>query len=236
MNRRILLAALVLALLLITVVVLAYVNQFGIERSASQDDWGQFGDYFAGLLNPIFSLLAFGALMYSLVLQHTESLKNQERFNAQHSIAKKEFDDYVKEKHASELLAVIRDIDVRLDHVLNAKVSQSETQHAVTVALMVAEGNRVGDALAQSDNYIEFIADARKNGTFAQALVRDLASLVNEMRDVLAQSSNYRGTAQAPLIVYYANKTYPLITLLEGAGAVDYTSREFFAMVSDKHH
>jgi len=174
--------------------------------------------------------------MYSLVLQHTESLKNQERFNAQHSIAKKELDDYVKEKHASELLAVIRDIDVRLDHVLNAKVSQSETQHAVTVALMVAEGNRVGDALAQSDNYIEFIADARKNGTFAQALVRDLASLVNEMRDLLAQSSNYRGTAQAPLIVYYANKTYPLITLLEGAGAVDYTSREFFAMVSDKHH
>jgi hypothetical protein len=236
MNRRILLAALVLALLLITVVVLAYVGQFGIERSGSQDDWGQFGDYFAGLLNPIFSLLAFGALMYSLVLQHKESFENQKRFDAQYSIAKKEFDDYAKEKLASELLAVVRDIDVRLDDVRNAKVSQPETQHAVTVALMVAEGNHVGHALAQSDSYIEFIADARKNGTFAQALVRDLASLVNEMRDVLAQFSNYRGTAQAPLIVYYANKTYPLITLLEGAGAVDHTSREFFAMVSDKHH
>lgn len=75
MNRRTLFAALTLALLLITAVAVAYVNQFGVERSASQDAWGQFGDYFAGLLNPIFSLLAFLALMYSLVLQKEETQK-----------------------------------------------------------------------------------------------------------------------------------------------------------------
>lgn len=59
MNRRILVAALAVALILITAVVFAYVDQFGPERSANSGDWGQFGDYFAGLLNPIFSLLAF---------------------------------------------------------------------------------------------------------------------------------------------------------------------------------
>lgn len=236
MNRRILLAAFALALLLITVVALAYIDQFGTERSVSRDAWGQFGDYFGGLLNPILSLLAFGALMYSLVLQREESQKNQERFDAQYSIAKKEFDDYVKEKLASELLTVIRDIDARLDNVRNAKVSPPEAQLAMTVALMVAEGNRARHPLDQSDSYTEFIAVAQKKGTFVEAIVRDLASLVSEMRDVLAQFSNYRGTAQAPLIVYYANKTYPLITLLEDVGAVDHTSREFFATVSDRHH
>lgn len=236
MNRRILLAAFALALLLITVVAIAYVDQFGTERSASHEAWGQFGDYFGGLLNPILSLLAFGALMYSLVLQREESLKNQERFDAQYSIAKKEFDDYVKEKLASELLTVVRDIDARLDNVRNAKVSPPEAQHTMTVALMVAEGNRVRHVLAQSDSYMEFIAAARESGTFVEAIVRDLASLVSEMRDVLAQFSNYRGTAQAPLIVYYANKTYPLITVLEDVGAGDQTSREFFAKISDRHH
>lgn len=237
MNRRILLAVLALALLLITVVVFAYVDQFGTERSAAQDAWGQFGDYFAGLLNPIFSLLAFGALMYSLVLQHEESLKNQERFDAQYSIAKKEFDDYTKEKLASELLTVIRDIDARLDNVRNAKVSPPEAQQALTVALMVAEGNRVRNALDQSDSYFKFITLAQEHGTIVEAIVRDLASLVSEMKDVLAQFSSYRGTAQAPLIVYYANKTYPLITLLEDVRAVGHTtSREFFAKISDRHH
>lgn len=236
MNRRILLAALALALLLLTLVALAYVVQFGIERSSDRDTWGQFGDYFAGLLNPIFSLLAFGALMYSLVLQHEESLKNQVRFDAQYSIAKKEFDDYIKEKFVSELLTVIRDIDARLDNVRNAKVSPPEAQHVLTLAHMVAEGHRVRNPLGQSDSYTSFITHAQENGTFVEAIVRDLASLVSEMKNVLEQFSSYRGTAQAPLIVYYANKTYPLITLLEDAGAVDRTLREFFATISDRHH
>lgn len=54
--------------------------------------------------------------------------------------------------------------------------------------------------------------------------------------DGLAQFSEYRGAAQAPLIVYYASKTYPLITILEDVGALDHTTREFFAQVSDRHH
>lgn len=236
MNRRILLVALALPLVLITVVPLAYVIQFGTERSASQDAWGQFGDYFAGLLNPIFSLFAFGALMYSLVLQHKESQKNQERFDAQYAIAKKEFDDYIKEKLASELLTVIRDIDARLDNVRNANVKPPQAHHLMTVALMVAEGNRVRHPLAQSDSYTRFITDARESGTIAEAIVRDMTSLVSDMRDVLAQFSDYRGTAQAPLIAYYANKTYPLIAVLEDVGAADHTTREFFAKVSDRHH
>lgn len=236
MNRRILVSAFVVALLLIAAVVSAYLYQFGVERSTCSADWGQFGDYFAGLLNPIFSLLAFGALMYSLVLQHEESLKNQGRFDTQYSIAKKEFDDYVKEKFASELLTVIRDIDARLDSVRNAKVGPPGAEHVMTVALMVAEGNRVRSPLGQSDSYTNFITFAQEKGTIVEAIVRDLASLVFEMRNVLAQFSTYQGAAQAPLIVYYANKTYPLITVLEDMGAVDHTTREFFKKVSDRHH
>lgn len=69
MNRRILLAALVLALSLIAAVLLAYFVKFHDAAPSTHGDWGAFGDYFAGLLNPIFSLLAFCALMYSLVLR-----------------------------------------------------------------------------------------------------------------------------------------------------------------------
>lgn len=236
MNRRILVVALVVALLLIAAVVFPYVYQFGPERSVNPENWGQFGDYFAGLLNPIFSLLAFGALMYSLMLQQKESLKNQERFDAQYSIARDEFEGFIKEKLASELLVVIRDIDARLDSVRNSKVSPPQAEHTLTVALMVAEGNRVRNPLGQSDSYTNFITVAQENGTLVEAIVSEMASLVFEMRDVLAQFSDYQGTAQAPLIVYYANKTYPLITVLEDVGAVDHTTREFFATVSDRHH
>lgn len=236
MNRRILLVALALALLLIAAVMWAYISQFGTVRNASHDAWGQFGDYFAGLLNPMFSLLAFIALMYSLVLQKEEAQRDQSRFEAQYSIAKKEFDDYTREKLASELLTVIRDIDERIDTIRGTNVSPPGEQHNMTIALMVSEGNRVRNSLAQSDCYITFTTIARESGTIVEAIVRDLAELVSEMKQVLEQFSQYRGTSQAPLIVYYANKTYPLITVLEDIDLVDHTTREFFAQVGDKHH
>lgn len=236
MNRLILLAALALALILVALVVLAYVSQFGMERSTSQDVWGQFGDYFAGLLNPIFSLLAFVALLLSLVLQQDEAKKNHERFEAQYSIANKEFDDYLKEKLASELLAVVKDIDERLNNIRGVNISPPGAQNSITIALMVAEGNRIRHPPSQSDSYTNFIEVAREKGTIVEAIVRDLTDLVLQMRDVLSQFSEYRGSAQAPLIVYYANKTYPFITILEDIGAVDETTRKFFATVSDRHH
>ena len=236
MNRRILLTAFILAVLLIAAVALPYIEQFGSKRSADQELWGQFGDYFAGLLNPLFSLLAFLALMYSLVLQREEVQRNQTRFKAQYAIAKKELDDYAREKLASELLAVLKDIDQRLDLVLKTVVSPTGAETQLTVALIIAEGNRVRSYGASSPSYSSFVSIARESGTVVEATVRDMAHLVAEMKEVLEQFSQYRGTAQAPLIVYYANKTHQMLTPLEDVGAIDHTTRKFFATVSDKHH
>ena len=50
--------------------------------STDQATWGQFGDYVAGILNPIFSLTALFALLYTIVLQSKElrdSTKQLER-------------------------------------------------------------------------------------------------------------------------------------------------------------
>lgn len=236
MNRRILVAALVLAVLLVVAVTLSYIDQFGSQRSADQELWGQFGDYFAGMLNPLFSLLAFLALMYSLVLQREEAQRNQARFEAQQAIAKKELDDFNKEKLAAELLAVLKDIDKRLELVMKTVVSPAGAEPQLTVALMVAEGNRLRASGASSPSYSRFVSIARESGTVVEATVREMAHLVEEMKQVLEQFSQYRGTAQAPMIVYYANKTYQILTPLEDVGAVDHTTREFYATVSDRHH
>ena len=54
------------------VVALIYVLNFSGGLSEEHDAWGQFGDYFGGLLNPIFGLLSFVALLLALVLQSRE--------------------------------------------------------------------------------------------------------------------------------------------------------------------
>jgi Putative phage abortive infection protein len=66
-NRLFCLGAIALALVAIPTA--AYLSQFGTIWSAKQDAWGQFGDFFGGMLNPIYALLAFLALLYNLNLQ-----------------------------------------------------------------------------------------------------------------------------------------------------------------------
>lgn len=59
-------------IVLAVLVVGAYVVRFGFTFSANQDVWGQFGDFVGGSLNPIFAMLAFFALLYTIALQSHE--------------------------------------------------------------------------------------------------------------------------------------------------------------------
>lgn len=68
--------------LLITAMVLVifYQSQFGYTFSPNQSDWGTFGDYFGGTLNPILSFVAFIAL----ILTFRQQLRDGERADRNH--------------------------------------------------------------------------------------------------------------------------------------------------------
>lgn len=59
----------IIAALLIALVSLFYAKHFKGDISGEQEVWGQFGDYFGGVLNPILSFFAFCALLYTVHLQ-----------------------------------------------------------------------------------------------------------------------------------------------------------------------
>jgi len=105
-----------LVIFLIVVVVLAYLaiasNQISISESLEK--WGTFGDFFGGILNPIFALFAFYWLTYSVRLQIKELKDTREELkkaaaaqveSARHqkSIAELENENVITQK---ELLAL----------------------------------------------------------------------------------------------------------------------------------
>lgn len=67
-----LLAAASAAVLLLLGVLFVYFWKFHKGFSPLNADWGTFGDFLGGTLNPIFSLLAFLALLYTIKLQSNE--------------------------------------------------------------------------------------------------------------------------------------------------------------------
>lgn len=59
----------VIAFLLVVGVLVTYFNNFNGELSKSSADWGSFGDFVGGSLNPLLAFLSFVALLITLVMQ-----------------------------------------------------------------------------------------------------------------------------------------------------------------------
>lgn len=73
----------VLLLMVVVAVVGNYFVNFHGPLSDQADDWGQFGDYVGGVLNPLLSFCAFAGLLVTLRAQNAESLNADLRHRSQ---------------------------------------------------------------------------------------------------------------------------------------------------------
>lgn len=65
---------------LVIVVVTVYAMNFGsYSLSKDPDEWGVFGDFFGGVLNPIFASFSFALLLLNLHLQRKQLDKTEEQ-------------------------------------------------------------------------------------------------------------------------------------------------------------
>lgn len=223
------------ALLFIVLVVIAYVGTFGPTPISDQSKWGEFGDYFGGLLNPLFSMLAFLALLWSITVQAAEFERTADRLSEQAQLARAEIENNRQDRLSQELLHVIKDIDARLSVLLQVNISPPGASPQLTIAHMVAEAERVATSDADSPAYSAFLEVARTPGTVLEASIRDLLYLVEKMREFIEQYSITRKGAYAPVIVYHADKVFHTLHLIHDLGGAREDTFQFFATVADPH-
>jgi hypothetical protein len=233
MNRRVIVAAAGIALCLVLGVVASYIDTFGIVRSSKRDEWGQFGDYFGGVLNPIFALLGFLGLLWSISTQEREARAAAKELSEQTALARQELQHSRSDRLDEELLQVIRDIDSRIAFLLGTDISATVSNPRLTIKLMVAEAERLALTGGESPSFAEFLQRATSVGTMVEAPVREIKYLVVKMRKFLEQYSRHRSTNYAPLITYYADKVCSLMHMLEAVGGLPDDTRHFFAALSD---
>lgn len=235
MNLRALFAAAIAAFIAIGAVVLTYISAFGMTRSADQAIWGQFGDYFGGVLNPLFALAAFLSALWSISVQQREARAAAEQLAAQTEIARKELEAFGSERLGEEFLHVIRDIDQRISTLLKTVVSPPGAAQTVTISQMVAEADRLTTLGGSSASFTQFLHHANEPGSVVEAPVREIKYLVNKLREFLGHYSKHKATGFAPVLLYYADKAYQLMNMLEAVGGMPADTRKFFATVSDLH-
>ena len=235
MNRRTVLVSAITALCIVAGVLGAYLFTFGVTTSTEQGRWGEFGDYFGGTLNPLFALAAFLAALWSIGLQQREARDSTARLAEQTDFARKQFEEARIDRVGEELLHVIRDIDFRLQKILSVDVSSPGSVPVVNISHMVAEAERLASMGGTSNSLEQFVALAQQPGSLIEASVREMRYLVLKLREFLEQYSKLKSTSYAPLVVYYADKGYRLLDMLEALDGLPSDTRRFFATISDSH-
>lgn len=235
MNTRLINFAAIFATALLVAVVGAYVWNFGAHWTDSQEEWGQFGDFVGGTLNPVFAMLAFLALLWSIALQASEFKQATQHLSAQTRLAREEAEANRRDKISLELLEVIKDIDARIGAVLATDISEPGTVLRVTVSHMASEAERLSNSDETSAAYESFLEQAGAKGSIVEASTRELLHLVEKMREFITDYSNARQGSYAPVIVYYADKVFHLLHLVHDLGGAKGDTFQFFATIADSH-
>jgi hypothetical protein len=101
---------------------------------------------------------------------------------------------------------------------------------------MVAEANRIASFDGESASFSQFLLHANAPGSVVEAQVREIKYLVNKLREFLGQYATHKAIGFAPVLLYYADKGYQLMNMLEAVGGISADTRMFFATVSDPHN
>ncbi|MFJ4348107.1 hypothetical protein [Pseudomonas sp. NPDC089401] len=216
MNRKLLMFITGIAIAAVIIIVSIYISTFGLTRSHNQADWGTFGDYFGGILNPIFALFAFIGVLWSLDLQM------------------KQIKQLGMDRHADEILQAVRDIDTNLSELSKTVVADIPGRK-VLISHMAAESKRINEQdpttpnfLAAEDIYIEFLEHPKSSGSMIGMAVREMADHVKMMSDLLKRYPLQQDGEHTPVIEYYRNKTSRLVPMLNDAGMLSANTRAFF--------
>lgn len=198
------------------IIALMYVSTFGLSRSHDQAVWGTFGDYFGGILNPLFALFAFFGVLWSLDLQM------------------KQVKQLSEDKKADEILQVVKDIDAHLYELSQTPVAKSSDRE-VLISHMAAESRRVHEQnpttrnfLAAEDVYVEFLTHAESSGSLIGIAVREMADQVSSMSEFLKRYPLQQGGEYAPIIEHYRTKTSRLVPMLKDTKILPASTQAFF--------
>jgi len=213
--------ATVATILLFGTVLGAYIIIFGGSLSEDHDVWAEFGSYIGGTLGAAFGALAFLVLVATLNLQQRELVNTSKTLNDQINLTR-------QGALSQEYLIAFKDIDSRLNETLSTVISADGSSPILTIAMMVAESDRIANSGENSGAYQNFLDLGRERGSIVEAHVRNLVTVTNDFSTLLAEFSHVAPNSSSPLVIYYSKKAYRVAHLLEDLGHSDAGVRQAF--------
>ncbi|RKR70981.1 hypothetical protein [Marinobacter nauticus] len=218
-NKVLTITATIAGLILIVPVV-GYVLMYGSNPVYSHEKWAQFGDFFGGVLNPLYAFLAFLALLYTINLQRTELKQVRSEFRRSADAAQQQIDHLKLAAKQEDLIRIIRLIDQEIGQLRQTLVSEPGTQPAITVDHIAHEVYRQSTGQAPTGAFAKFLDVARTPGTVVEALYTQLTTAISELSSYLQELETV-SDSQTSVVQYFKRKNERVVGLARSAGGVD---------------
>lgn len=86
---------------------ISFASMFGLTPSSSQESWGQFGDFMGGILNPLFSIIGLGALLYTIRIQSVELKRSTKELKASAKALKRQNKHFAQQELNSNFFQLL---------------------------------------------------------------------------------------------------------------------------------
>lgn len=226
MNKLLIIVGTVAGVVFLIPIIL-YISIHGYHLSDSHELWAQFGDYFGGLLNPIYALLAFLALLYTISLQSAEMRQATKEFRRSADSMQQQLNHYKNSARKEDLYKIIKDIDEDLKKIYEIVITQEGQQPILNIGHLVHEGFRLRDSLEKSESYKQFLSVASSSGSVVESVFLKLALASGNLYKYLTKYKDLAGNGNY-VSEYYRYKYFMLGQLLKDAGNIDKNIYEYY--------
>jgi len=214
MKNKILALIIVFAFISIVCALGFYITCFSHSQiSNNPADWGLFGDYIGGVLNPLFGFLAFIGLLWTIKLQH-DALKLSEETNLKQA-------EYIERKEKKEEWAsIIHHAEQQINDQLQMKVSKNGIPIGTLSQVIKNVGNKVAAAGTNGDTVLadEFLKSTCDGVTTFN--LHSLASLFHALSLYLENYQKYLVEKDPEIVEHYVSSYLGYISALQWMGVI----------------
>lgn len=226
MNKLLITVGLVAGLILL-IPITSYILVYGRHLSDSQELWAHFGDFFGGVLNPIYALLALLALLYTISLQSAELRQATTEFRRSADSLQQQLDHYRDASRKEDLFKIIKNIDDDLEKIYETVVSPEGQIPVLKIGHVIHEGFRLRNSSDKSGSYEQFLNLASSSGSVVESVFMKLAVASGNLYKYLKKYQEIAG-GESYISEYYRYKYFMLGQLLKDAGNIDKDIYEFY--------
>ncbi|ACN17504.1 conserved hypothetical protein [Desulforapulum autotrophicum HRM2] len=203
MKKTLIVLGIILAVSIVAylVVIFSYVVNFGATWSCEQGDWGTFGDFVGGTLNPLFSFMALIAILITIVLQSKELEQTRIELARTAEANEKQSIYLASQQQRDDIYRLISKLAERINNTYNKNHLPNE--HSIYTALIGPLNVNDNDAyFTLTGEMLNPQSSGYSRVKYIESDLKSLASLLDEYEVISSKISS----KPTPLRSFYVNE------------------------------